>query len=150
MSGDSGAGDVAVVHAEVETVRAAHSAYDVHRDLCEVAKFYGLRLIQIGVVGDMAVRTDHKMTWVIRIKIENGENRMTSRHHQTLIGRPRRGQTEWTSRWRVGLARRLGFSGDVGHPVRCPQSVQFIWYACHGHPSKPARSEHRDPTHSGA
>ena len=67
VASDSGTGDVSLVHANVESVRSANPAYHTHGGLCELREFGGFRLVDIGVVGHMAVRADHKMAWVVRI-----------------------------------------------------------------------------------
>src|SRR5690606_22306870 len=136
---DAGAGDVALVHADVETVRAADSPDDPHRGLREPRELIGLLGGEVRVVRDVAVRTDHQVTRVVRVAVEHREDGLPSRHHQTVLGWPVRRTAERATSLGVVSRRRPVVALHVGQPVRRPQPFQSVRRARHK-PALPAWS----------
>ena len=85
---DAGAGARSLVHAEVEALRLADRPEGAHRRLRQPGHLVGLRLVEIGVVGDMAVRADHQVARCVRIEVEDGVRGLASMHHQHYLTKP--------------------------------------------------------------
>ena len=125
VGGDAGAGDRALVHADVEAVRPGRRTQGRHRLLGQRGQFGGLRVGEVRVVGDMTVGHDHQMAAVVRVQVEHRVDLLAAPDHQAVLVGFGRNRAEGAAV--VGTrAGRLVLALDVGHPVGRPQTLERV------------------------
>src|SRR5215468_3893932 len=111
MPGNAGTGHGALVHADVEAVRARRSAQGPHRVLSERAELADLVRAQVRVVGDVPVRHGHQVPGVVRIQVQHRVDELAAGDDQPVV------------------VRRLAATGaalDVSEAVRSPEPAERV------------------------
>ncbi len=122
---DSRARDRALVHADVEAVRAGGGAQGRHGLLGEFAEFGGLPRREVGVVGDVPVGHGHQVTAVVRVEVEHRVDLLAAPDDEPVLVGLGRDRAEGAA---VAGARagRLVLALDVGHPMGRPQTLERV------------------------
>ena len=126
VRGDSGTRDLALIDADVVSVRTGDGLHHLHGEGGGLLEFEQFGIVEFGDESDVTVRANHEMPDIVWVEVHDGEHvRATPGDEAVFVGFFGSGAERAFLRLGLGWAI-LAVAQHIGHALRSPQSFDRV------------------------